>query len=435
MTAGLRALALGAGIFLASISPARGDRLHLEGGGTIVVAEWWIEGGTLFYRSAAGTIGIPRDAVLKIEPGPAPAQTETQAQPAPAPKTAASATLSSDVLRTLRDAKLALERRDFEVAADLYGRVLADPDLDPDFHLPRVGYALSRIALDEDAAALGVVLDGLARDPHDPALLELLGDLRNREERVHDAVRAWRTAFDREPSDRLRAKIEKAERELAIGRDYEMTTTSHFNLRFDGAADPRLTQAVSEYLEQRYWIVGEALEHTPDQPITVLLYPKIEFRDVTRAPENVGGLFDGKIRAPLGGLRRLDPAAAAVLTHELTHAIVHSKTRGNCPRWLHEGLAQHFEGKRLGRAELRQVAERLQAGDPADWESRGFSYALALSLTEYLAGRSGFHRLVDLLDELAGGADLDSGMRRTYGMDYASLCRQWRDSLRIEREP
>jgi len=64
-----------------------------------------------------------------------------------------------------------------------------------------------------------------------------LGDLRDCEERVEDAVRSWRKAFDLAPSDRLREKIFKAERDLQASRDYDFATTSHFNMRFDGEVD------------------------------------------------------------------------------------------------------------------------------------------------------------------------------------------------------
>jgi len=427
-----RTVALLAGlVWSVGVGTVPADRLHLDGGGEIETDSWRIEGDRLFYDSPAGTIGIPRSAILKIEATPnaldsTAEASATSAAPRPPSGTGQSTRLvAPELARILKDGKQALDRRDFESAANLYRRAL---DLaDGDFQLPRVGYALSQIALGEDEFALGIVLDGLARDPHHSALLELLGDLRNREERVDDALRSWRSAFDRSPSDRLRAKLEKAQRELHAARDYEFTTTSHFNVRYDDAVDPELAAGVMSHLEAQFWVIGEALDLTPRQPITVLLYPTRQFRDVTRSAEWVGGIYDGKIRVPLGGLKRLDPVAAGVLSHELTHAIVHEKTRGNCPRWLHEGLAQRFEGKQPTRADRAAVLEALQAGDPATWESRGFSYPLALSLTRYLEQRSGFHRVVDLLDELGDGTELDAALERIYGMNYATLCRRWNE--------
>ena len=150
---------------------------------------------------------------------------------------------------------------------------------------------------------------------------------------------------------------------------------------------------------------------------------------MTRAADWVGGLYDGKIRVPLGGLSQLTRHAERVLTHELTHAMVHSKSRGHCPRWLHEGLAQMSEGKRLAAAERAWVKQQLDGKDAAEWESGGMSYVMSLSLTGYLESRRGFGGLVNLLDLLGDGVELDEAFRRTYGESYADVCRRWARDL------
>jgi hypothetical protein len=178
--------------------------------------------------------------------------------------------------------------------------------------------------------------------------------------------------------------------------------------------------------------LSDRFRHAPPQPITVQLYPEQQFRDVTQSPDWVGGLYDGKIRVPLGGLNRLHRRAQEVLTHELTHAVVHSKTRGNCPRWLHEGLAQIAEDRPLPRSQREAIAGRLAAGNPAAWDSEGFSYPMALSLTRYLESRQGFDAVVYLLQLLGEGASLDGALRTVYGQDYAELCREWARAVREE---
>ena len=114
-----------------------------------------------------------------------------------------------------------------------------------------------------------------------------------------------------------------------------------------------------------------------------------------------------------------------MLAHELTHAFLHSLTRGECPRWLHEGLAQRSEGRAASRADRRHVLERLRDGDPAEWEASGFSYPMALSLTTYLESRGGFDAVVRLLSLLGRGSGTDVAFREVYGESYAELCRSW----------
>jgi tetratricopeptide (TPR) repeat protein len=405
-------------------TPSAADRLHLDSGGFIDVDRWWVEDDWLMYEGDSGTIGIPRAAVLRIEAG-------KHARP-PEPTTRSRAPSVPDegererLIEMLRDGVTALQERDYVSASGLFHEVV---QARPELHPARVGYATSEMALGHDGLALGVVLDGLALDPQNADLLEVLGDLRYREERIDDALRSWREAFQLEPSDRLREKILKGERDQHASRDYDFATSSHFNLRYDGDVDMDLAADVMDFLEERYWDLSDRFAHAPPQPITVLLYPGREFREVTRAPEWVGGIYDGKIRVPLGGLSRLDPRAERVLTHELTHAVVHSKTRNNCPRWLQEGLAQISENKPLQRAEEQQLAELLRGRDPADWEADGFSYPAALSLTRFLESRQGFRGLVYLLELLGEGRDMDDALRHVYGEGYAALCRRWAEEL------
>ena len=94
------------------------------------------------------------------------------------------------------------------------------------------------------------VLDALAREPGHPALLELRGDLFNRQERGESALQSWREAFEHSANDRLREKMLKAERELQAGRDYALATSSHFNLRYDGEVDLKLADAVTDKVLQ-----------------------------------------------------------------------------------------------------------------------------------------------------------------------------------------
>ncbi len=413
--------------------PVRADRLHLKGGGIVEVGSWWVEDDQLMYEGAAGTVGLPRTMVQRIERTHSGDEAFTKAEPAPRskpkPEPSADRTVRVpvEVARQLNAAMDALENGDYRTAADGFASVLATSEVE--IVGATVAYAVSLIALGQDAMALSVVLDGLARNPQEPRFLELLGDLRNREERVDEALRAWHEAFDRNPSDRLREKIFKAERELHAGRDYALTASSHFNVRYDGEVDPQLSRAVVSFLEKEFWRLAGDFDHAPRQPITVVLYPSREFREVTQAPETVGGLYDGKIRVPLGGLKRLDPVSKSLLTHELTHAVVHSKTHGHCPRWLHEGLAQWSEGRRISRSDASKINQQLKGGDPAAWEQRGFSYPIALSLTRYLESRRGFTVLVDILERIGDGEELDTALEKMYGEPYAGLCRRWAEEF------
>jgi len=75
-----------------------------------------------------------------------------------------------------------------------------------------------------------------------------------------------------------------------------------------------------------------------------MLYTDKQFRDITRAPEWSGGVYDGRIRVPAAGASRSLDSFEQVLTHELVHAMIANTAPRGVPAWLHEGLAQYFVG-------------------------------------------------------------------------------------------
>jgi tetratricopeptide (TPR) repeat protein len=421
----VRRAALGLALLALALSPARADRLHLESGGVIEAEAWRIEGDSIVIESEGGITTLPLSLVVRIERrGGGTVVPRAAAKPAsPAPS------LPPELARLealIDEGSDALDARDFEKASRAFGRAI---ELEPGLTAARVGSALAEMALGRDPRALAVVLDGLARDPSCAELHELLGDLRNREERVEDARASWTEAFRLSPNDRVRDKLLKAERELHAGGAFAFAAAANFNIRYDGEVDPDLAAEVADYLEERLREMTSLWRHAPEQAITVILYPRQAFHDVTLAGGEVGGLFDGKIRVPIGGLKRLDPRAKALLAHELTHAVVHSKSRGQAPRWLHEGLAQIAEPRTLTDADRAAVRRALAAIDAADWAERAFSYPAALSFVRHLEAERGFDALVGLVGDLGEGKPLDDALRDEIGVGYAEACRNWAAAL------
>jgi len=412
---------------------ARADVLHLQGGGTIEADHWWIEGDTLHVESAGGAIGLPRALLVRVEtvgpnvkaPAP-PAGRPSRRVVTDLPSPAAARRVAPEVAAKMTEANTALAARDFEHALLRYHEVV---DAEPDAPGPRVGYATAEMALGRDAMALPVILDGITRAPNSADLYEVLGVLRDRDDRVEDALAAWRESFRLAPTDRVRERIEKAERELSAGHDYATSAAAHFTLRYDGALDQDLVATLVDFLEDQFGELTRDYRHAPPQPITVLLYPQQAFRDVTRAGSEVAGLYDGKIRVPMGGLTSLDAEARRVLRHELTHAIVQSKTRGNCPRWLHEGLAQTAEPRSLRPEDTLALARTVRPDARSTWPDAAFSYPAALSFTRFLWERRGFEQLVALLGRLGDGDGEDAALTALYGGTYAELAAEWAASL------
>ena len=77
--------------------------------------------------------------------------------------------------------------------------------------------------------------------------------------------------------------------------------------------------------------------------IDVVLYSPEQFKTVTRLPAWAVGIYDGRIKVPLGGTSASADDLERVLEHELVHAIVAAIAGPTVPAWLNEGLATALE--------------------------------------------------------------------------------------------
>src|SRR5262249_29001338 len=150
----------------------------------------------------------------------------------------------------------------------------------------------------------------------------------------------WKRALEIHPDADVQAALERAERDLREEENYTENQSSHFSLKYAGAATPELAREVLRALEKDFTEIETQLNFTPPDAIGVVLYTREEFADITRTPAWVGALNDGRVRVPVHGLTSVSPELARVLKHELTHSFLTQKTHGRCPVWLNEGIAQ-----------------------------------------------------------------------------------------------
>jgi hypothetical protein len=128
-----------------------------------------------------------------------------------------------------------------------------------------------------------------------------------------------------------------------------------------------------------------------------------------------------------------------VLRHELTHAIIDQKTKGNCPHWLQEGVAQFLDGTdvRATEAWLRRQGSPLiplfRIEGPfrdRDASSREAAYRESASAVSFLVSRVGRSGLLFLIQRLGEGRPFDRALLET-GLSYTELQQAWESSLRL----
>jgi hypothetical protein len=118
---------------------------------------------------------------------------------------------------------------------------------------------------------------------------------------------------------------------------------AQFRIRYEGGVNERLGLAVLETLSLAYKEYARRLGFAPEDPVTIVLQMGSAFEE-GGAPEWAAGTNDGTIRVPVHGLQEPSSQLVRVLRHELAHSFIASRTAGNCPTWLQEGIAQWLEG-------------------------------------------------------------------------------------------
>jgi tetratricopeptide (TPR) repeat protein len=250
--------------------------------------------------------------------------------------------------------------------------------------------------------------------------------------RVDQAVAEWKKSLRLRPDPTVQAALQKAQRDAETESNFREGESRHFTLRYSGGAAPGLARGVLRTLEVHFDSVSTELDFTPPDSIGVILYTGQAFADITRAPAWVGALNDGRIRVPVQGLSEVTPELSRVLKHELTHSFLQQKTRGRCPVWLQEGIAQWMEGRRStdSAALLVAIYEQKAAiplnalegswmnfpSDLATW-----AYRWTLGIVEYIINTHGMGDLERILDRIAAGSSSEEAVHSVVRLRYNEL--------------
>jgi tetratricopeptide (TPR) repeat protein len=259
------------------------------------------------------------------------------------------------------------------------------------------------------------------------------------------ALSSWRRALELEPENAMvKGLIAKAERELPVESKMDKGYSSMFDISFDAELPPGLSAQVLDALESAYNSVGADLGLFPTTRIPVLLYTKSDYSSVTAGPDWSGGLYDGKIRLPVGGLSEMTPQMRSILFHEFTHVLVAELTHGNIPTWLNEGLAQIEERKEFNPHAKVQMARLAKAGEPLpmtvlsgsflamDSAQAGIAYQQSYAIASFMVKNYGWYAMQGILKSLGERATLDVAVAKAlsdWSLDLPGVLREWRESV------
>ncbi len=459
--------------FTSSVSLA--DVIYLKNGQQINGKVSREDAKQVVYEIEGGEFSIPRSLVDHIEKGPLqsdvapPTETPNHAIPAsdlPLPAVEAaepaasahSAAITEDAIDPARlqhldnevirnptpenrhrlvlgyhDAAIYLTRQgDREAAIELYRHALkfASDDL-------AMTLALSYLMVKQTHYndAIDLLLPVADQYPKSPDIPLLLGSAYYSSEKLDLAIDEWKKALALQDSQPLREALARAEKEKEAASSYEEMQSIHFLLRYDGTEAKGLGEKILGTLESAFRDLQLDLDYYPREAIVVLVYSRDAFRDVTRSPNWVGALNDGKIRVPVSGLTDVTPELARLLKHELTHSFVHLITLDRCPVWFNEGLAQLEEGATTATLGT-QLARQFSNGHMPSYKELEPSfmklppdqvvaaYAKSLAALEFLRETYGMIEIRQLLKAMASNPDFSALIEQDLRLNYASFERE-----------
>jgi tetratricopeptide (TPR) repeat protein len=326
----------------------------------------------------------------------------------------------------------------YQAAREAFEEAIRYNDADSAAHL---GLGMSFFHLRDDKYAERELKLVTELAPKEATAYQVLGELYYRKDDLETAVSYWEKAAVLNPSNAaLRTRLERVRKEQRAEKDFNRDVTSHFLIKYEGREKIEAGRIVLRVLEDAYGVVGRALSYYPDREIQVILYSGQQFQEVTDAPGWSGGIFDGKIRMPVGGIEEETAGLKRLLYHEYTHAVVHAITL-RVPTWLNEGLAQYFEGREIDGRErelLRKIARAGKLPSLANLEGSfmGLSggqaehaYLFSLSAVQYMVDSFGMYRVKAVLDGLATGAGVDKAISDNVMLSYEEFERGWKRSL------
>jgi len=448
-------------VLFAACSLASSETLHLKNGRTIWAEHVHENGARIEYEVGDNTFAIPKSSVERIDSGGAPpeystASRGTKSNDIPAPS--AELRIASDIYAlVLHDNKVdtdALAKLETEGTPDnaaagyfLAGRYELDQGNSPQ---ARIYYEKALRLLPDNAILIEhyVVLllrTGAAREalpfaqhaarlaPDSADALAVLGAAQYANDHTSEAVQAWKHSLSLHADSNVEKMLAKAQRDASTEQSFSENQSAHFTLRYEGKqTSDSLRRAILATLESHHNDLSQTLGTSPHDTITVVLYTNQAFFDVTQAPSWTGALNDGKLRIPVSGLDTMTSDLARILKHELAHSFITYISRGRCPQWLHEGIAQSVEGRSLsGRGSRLAQLFQSERAIPFNMLEGGFmnmsssqaalAYDESLAAVEYIEETYGMSDIQRILQRIGEGNSTEAALRTTIHSGYGEL--------------
>jgi tetratricopeptide (TPR) repeat protein len=228
--------------------------------------------------------------------------------------------------------------------------------------------------------------------------------------------------------------------------------TAHFRFRYKEGPDEVLLTYAEEVLEKSYHVLGNILDHYPQEKILIEIYPDrqpfskispLTLQDILTSGTVALCKYNRIMMISPGSLVRgfnwMD-----TLSHEYVHYLLTKKSRNRLPLWMHEGIAKLLETRwRDDSKYLSPIMETILSGAlKNDYrialkdmmpslaklktaKDVQLAYAEVSTMMEFLAESKGIKIFTQFLEDLAKGISIEESFQNRTGFDILSFQNNW----------
>lgn len=274
----------------------------------------------------------------------------------------------------------------------------------------------------------------LKRENPDAQRLYLLGELMAELERYDIAIKLLERAESLHEDADLGDRIRQLSMTQRLGSNYQLHATEHFDIRIPPETPVARARRIGTILEAELERIQDRLGvHSFDRCVVNLLSWN-EFRSVYTKSNHILGFYDGAITVPLADVPVFPPEVVALLTHELTHAVVGQATSGKAPHWFQEGVAGRMEmlpGANAFNRYSDQTILPVRLLDPVlrsspDPEMFAQGYVVSETLVRYLESFHGERVWRDLIGAFAEGLTTEEAFEKLFEKNYEEIDQSFR---------
>jgi hypothetical protein len=296
--------------------------------------------------------------------------------------------------------------------------------------------ALLRAGRLDDARALaaGDAVQALSASADFPGTLISVADAMATINQYDTAVPLYQAVKSKEHEPLVAARIRQLELRRALAQDGVVIRTAHFDVRHDPKMNPAIASRIGDLLEAELARLQTKLATVEPRRITVNVLYWDDFRTGITNSDHILGLYDGEILFPFAVVQQFKPEVVAIITHELTHALVAQATGDNAPRWFQEGMAQRMELQPHTNAFNNRSPQLVlpvplldavmeNAIDPYTLEH---GYSVAHTFVRFLEASYGDNAIATLIAEFGKGRNTDDALQTLTGKTPDALNQDFR---------